>query len=112
MSAKVKTIGDVAVLSVKGNLMGGSETEECHVKIKELIGQGMKKVVVDLSGAKWVNSRGLGMMIACYTSLKNASGDFKICCATEKVRSLLTITKLVTIFETYDDVNKAVRSFT
>ena len=111
MSVKTELNGDVAILHVKGKLMGGSETEECHSCVKDYIADGNKKIVADLSHVKWVNSKGLGMLMACFTSLKNAGGDFKIAGATEKTRSLLMITKLLTIFECYDKLYEAVDSF-
>ncbi|MBN2414581.1 STAS domain-containing protein [bacterium] len=111
MNAKVKMVDDVAVLTVKGNLMGGSETDSCHMKVKELLEEKTKKIVADLSHVKWVNSKGLGMLMACLTSSKNSGGVFKICGASEKVNSLLMITKLITIFECFDTVDEAVASF-
>lgn len=111
MNAKVKMIDDVAVVSIKGNLMGGSETDSCHMKVKELLEDKTKKLVADLSHVKWMNSKGLGMLMACLTSSKSSGGVFKICGASEKVNSLLMITKLITIFECFDTVEDAVSSF-
>jgi anti-sigma B factor antagonist len=111
MAIKTSTVGEVVVVKAKGKLMGGKETEECHVKVKELIAQDYKKVVIDLSKVKWVNSRGLGMLIACFTSLRNVGGDLKIAGATEKTNSLLMITKLITVFENFETIDEAVASY-
>jgi anti-sigma B factor antagonist len=111
MSLKSQMIGDVAILTIKGKLMGGQETEDCHQKVKSLIEAKHTNIVADLSKVKWVNSKGLGMLMACFTSCKNAKGDFKLAGATDKVNSLLMMTKLMTIFETFDSVDKAVSSF-
>ena len=111
MGTKVKIVRDVAVVTAKGKLMGGPETDECHQKMKTLISEGHKKFVIDLSKVKWVNSRGFGMLMACYTSCKNAGGDLKIAGATEKVNSLLMITKLITVFECFDNVDQAIGSY-
>ena len=111
MSVKIEPKGDVAVLHVKGKLMGGKETDECHLKVKDLIAEGKKDIVVDLSKVAWVNSRGLGMLMACFTSLKNAEGNLKIAGATKKTKSLLMLTKLLTIFDCYDKLDEAVASF-
>jgi anti-sigma B factor antagonist len=111
MSVKTERKGDVAVLHVKGKLMGGSETEEVHITVKDFIAEGHKNIVADVSHVKWVNSKGLGMLMACYTSSKNAGGEFKIAGAQEKTKSLLMITKLMTIFECFDKVDEAVKSF-
>lgn len=111
MAIKEKIIRNVTVLEIKGKLMGGPETDECHEKVKQLIADGRKNLVIDLSKVKWVNSRGLGMLMACFTSCRNVGGDIKLAGTTEKVNSLLMITKLMTIFETFDNVDQAVGSF-
>jgi len=86
MAAKEKFVDDICVLMVKGKLMGGAETDECHNKVKAIVDKGVKKFVIDLSSVAWVNSRGLGMLMACFTSLKNAKGDMKLAGVTKKVR--------------------------
>ncbi len=111
MAIKEQLHGNVAVLQVKGNLMGGPETVEVHDKVKELVGKGFNRVVLDLSKVKWVNSSGLGAMMGAMTTVRNAQGDLRLTGVTEKVQSLLMITKLVTIFETFPTVEEAVASF-
>jgi anti-sigma B factor antagonist len=111
MDFDVKEIGQVNILSVKGNLMGGPETISIHDYVKELISQGKKQVVIDLSKVKWMNSSGLGTMMGCLTSLRNAKGDLKLSGVTEKVKSLFMITKLVTLFETFDTSEQAAKAF-
>lgn len=111
MQVGVKSIEDVSVVTIKGNLMGGPETIAVHERVKELIETDKTKVVIDLSKVKWMNSSGLGIIMGCLTSLKNAKGDLKICGATEKVKSLFMITKLITLFESYDNLDKAVEAY-
>jgi anti-sigma B factor antagonist len=111
MSVKEKIVDDVAVLTVSGKLMGGNETWDVHAKVKSLISDGLLKVVVDLSKVKWMNSQGLGMLMSCYTSLKNVKGRLKIAGATEKVNSLFMITQMITVFDTVDTADRAVASF-
>ena len=111
MAIKEKTVGDVVLVVVKGKLMGGNETDECHKRVKAIIAKGLTKIVIDLSKVKWVNSRGLGMLMACFTSLRNAGGDLKLAGASEKTNSLLMITKLITVFECYKTAEEAIQSF-
>jgi len=111
MHFNIKEYGDVTVISVKGNLMGGPETVAVHEKVKELIDNNIKKIVIDLSKVKWMNSSGLGTMMGCLTSLKNAEGELKLSGVAEKVKSLFMMTKLITIFDTYDTVEEAVSAF-
>ena len=67
--------------------------------------------MIDLGKVKWMNSSGLGILIGSMTTLKNAGGELKLAAVTEKVQSLFMITKLVTIFDTEDDVETAVKNF-
>jgi len=111
MKIKEKIEGDVAVITVTGNMMGGPETTALHDKVKSLMADGLKRVVIDLKGVKWMNSSGLGVLMACMTSLNNANGSLKIASVTEKVKSLLMITQLMRIFDTYENAERAVGSF-
>ena len=111
MHFNIKEYDDVTVISVKGNLMGGPETVAIHEKVKELIEKDVKKIVIDLSKVKWMNSSGLGTMMGCLTSLKNAGGELRLSGVTEKVKSLFMMTKLITIFDTHDTVEDAVAAF-
>ena len=111
MTIKEKMYGDVAVISLKGKLMGGPETQEIHDKVKQLVNDGTIKIVIDLAKVKWMNSSGLGALMGAMTTLRNAKGDLKLANTTEKVQSLFMITKLITIFESHENVEKAVESF-
>jgi anti-sigma B factor antagonist len=107
MKIDVKEYEDVTLLEVRGKLMGGPETISVHDKVKELVDKGKKNVIIDLSRVAWMNSSGLGTMMGCLTSLRNANGELKLCGVTEKVKSLFMITKLITIFETYETAKEA-----
>ncbi|MBN2200976.1 STAS domain-containing protein [bacterium] len=111
MKVDVKEQGTAAVLLVKGNLMGGPETLAVHEKVRELVGLKKTNVVIDLSGVAWINSSGLGMLMGCLTSIRNAGGEMRVTGVTEKVKNLFVITKLITLFETYETVDEAVASF-
>ncbi|RKY89416.1 anti-sigma factor antagonist [candidate division KSB1 bacterium] len=111
MAIKEKIEGDVAVLTLKGNLMGGPETQDLREHIYSLIGDGIKKVVIDLGKVKWMNSVGLGALMAALTSMRNKGGNLKLANVTKKVQSLLMITQLMNIFETFETVDRAVASY-
>jgi anti-sigma B factor antagonist len=111
MKLDVTEQGTAAVILVKGNLMGGPETLAVHEKIRELLGQKKLHIVIDLSGVAWINSSGLGMLMGCLTSVKNAGGEFRITGVTEKVKNLFVITKLITLFDTHETIDEAVASF-
>lgn len=101
----------IIVLEPKGKIMGGPDATMLHDQLHELIGQGKKQVVIDLSRVEWMNSTGLGILISGLTTLRNNGGELKLARVTDKIESLLTITKLITVFENFDDVGEAVKSF-
>jgi len=102
----------VVILEPKGKIMGGPDATLLRDKLYEIIEDGQNKVVIDLSGVDWMNSTGLGILISSYTTLRNNQGELKLANVTEKIRSLLTVTKLVTIFDAYDSVDAAVKALT
>jgi anti-sigma B factor antagonist len=110
---KVKTVEQygAVVIELKGNVMGGPEAQEFSDTLHNLLNEGKKNVVIDLAETKFMNSSGLGMLISGYTTMKNGGGSLKLANATEKIESLLVITKLITIFEHYTSVDEAVKSF-
>jgi len=101
----------IVILEPKGKIMGGPDASLLHDKLYEFIGKGKKKVVIDLSKVDWMNSTGLGILISSYTTLRNNDGELKLANVTDKIQSLLTITKLVTVFEAHDSIDAAVKSF-
>jgi anti-sigma B factor antagonist len=103
--------GDIAILTLKGKMMGGPDMQELHDHIKGLMSDGVNKVVADLGRVKWLNSSGLGTLMGALTTLRNEGGDLKLAHTSDKINSLLMITKLMSIFETYDDVEDALKAF-
>ncbi len=101
----------VVILEPKGKIMGGPDATAMHEMLHDLVEHGNKKVVIDLGGVDWMNSTGLGILISSLTTMRNNDGDLKLANVTEKIESLLTITKLVTVFETYDSTKEAIGSF-
>jgi anti-sigma B factor antagonist len=101
----------IAILEPKGKIMGGPDATLLHDKLHELIENGKKKVIIDLAKVEWMNSTGLGILISSLTTLRNNQGELKLANVTDKIQSLLTITKLVTVFEAFDSVDDAIKSF-
>jgi len=101
----------VVVMMPKGKIMGGPDAGAVKERLHQLIDEDKKKVVVDLSGVSWMNSSGLGILIGGLTTMRNAGGDLKLAGTTDKVQNLLMVTKLITIFESYDTVEEAVASY-
>ena len=104
-------VDDIIVLVPKGKSMGGPDATLLHDKLHNFIDQNKKKIIIDLSKVELMNSTGLGILISGLTTMKNNGGELKLAAVTEKIQSLLTITKLITVFENYDTVDQAVGSF-
>lgn len=102
--------GDVAIMEVSGKIMGGDETTMFHGKIHEYINNNKKDFVIDLKNVDWMNSVGLGMLISALTTVKNAGGRLVLANIT-KIESILTITRLISVFEHYDSQEEALKSF-
>ena len=111
MKIKTSEKYGAVVIELKGNVMGGDDTKEFNELLHKYVDEEKINVVVDLSDVKFMNSSGLGMLIGGLTTMKKANGSLKLARVTEKIESLLIITKLVTIFEFYDSVDEAVNSF-
>ena len=111
MKLNTREENSVAILEPKGKIMGGPDATVLHDTLHDYIKQGKKKVVIDLAEVDWMNSTGLGILISGLTTLRNNQGELKLANITEKIESLLTITKLITVFETFDSVEEATESF-
>jgi anti-sigma B factor antagonist len=107
LSEKYNTV----IISFKGKMMGGPSATKYMDEIKSLIEQGKINVVGDLSKVNFMNSAGLGILITSLTSLRNAGGDLRICGASDRIESLLMVTKLITVFKHFKKVDEAVESY-
>jgi anti-sigma B factor antagonist len=100
--------GDIVIISLKGDMMGEPDTLIFRDKVKEMAEKGMKKFILDLAGVKWMNSLGLGSLIAAFTTVKNHDGEMVIINVTKKVESLFMITQLIKVFKHYDSLDAAI----
>jgi anti-sigma B factor antagonist len=109
---KIKTTEkyEAVIIELKGNVMGGDDTKDFNDLLHKLIDEGKTKMIIDLGDVKFMNSSGLGMLIGGLTTVKKANGFYKLANVTDKIESLLIITKLITIFEHYDSVDAAIES--
>ena len=111
MKIITKETEGVLILELQGDVVDVSHTGEVRDKLREFISQGVRKVVIDVSKVTIMNSLGVGILISALTSLKSNQGELKLSRVTDRIKSLLVITRLVTIFECYDSVEEAVKSF-
>ena len=101
----------VVILSLSGKLMGGPDADKFHTELKGLLEQGKKNILVDMNDISWVNSTGLGILIAGHATMTDNQGTMKLCRVSKRVDSLLMVTRLNMIFESYDDQAQAIASF-
>ncbi|MCC5906605.1 MAG: STAS domain-containing protein [Balneolaceae bacterium] len=111
MSFNVSERYNSVIIEFKGNVMGGPDAVSLNEKIHELIENDKKNVVVNLGKVKFMNSSGLGMLIGALTTMRKAGGDLRIANASDKIESLLIVTKLITVFKHYKSVDEAIESY-
>lgn len=110
MRIETRTVGDVTVLDIQGRITIGESAEVRRV-VRDLLQAGRKKILLNLGGVSYVDSSGIGELVSAYTTVTNAGGQLKLLNLTKKLEELLAITKLLTVFETFDDEAKAIASF-
>jgi anti-sigma B factor antagonist len=102
---------DVTILDVEGKILLGEGDVQLKRKIDELIERKETRLVVNLANVPYMDSGGLGEIVRSYTTVKRAGGELKLLNATKRISDLLTITKLITVFEIHEDEGAAVKSF-
>ncbi len=111
MIIKEEKRGDVLILSLEGELMGGDETKEFQDKIYNSIREGIVNIVVDMKKLNWMNSAGLGTIMGGLTTLRGSGGDLRIANVSGRVRRPIEVTRLDHVIQIYEDVDQAVDSY-
>lgn len=111
MQIEERAVGDVVVLDLKGRVTLGEGDQLLKDKVNSLVNQGRKRMVLNLAGVPYVDSAGLGEIVGSYTTVSRQGGSLKLVNLTKKITDLLAITKLLTVFETFESEDEAVRSF-
>jgi anti-sigma B factor antagonist len=111
MTINERKTGDVTVLDVDGKILLGEGDVQLKRKIDELIERKETKLVLNLANVPYMDSGGLGEIVRSYTTVKRAGGELKLLNATKRISDLLTITKLITVFEVFETEADAVKSF-
>ncbi len=111
MQIEERIVGDVTILDLKGKMTLGEGDELLKDKINSLIHQGKKKLLLNLEGVPYIDSAGLGEIVRTYTTVSRQGGSLKLVNLTKRITDLLSITKLLTVFETFDAEKDAISSF-
>jgi anti-sigma B factor antagonist len=104
-------VGDVVILDLHGKILIGEGEDALRDAVTRLVDSGKKKILLNLAEVPYVDSAGLGEIVRCYTTVSRQKGSLKLINLTKKIKDLLSITKLLTVFETYDSEEEAVKSF-
>ena len=111
MQIEERAVGDVLILDVKGRITLGEGDELLKDKVNSLLNQGQKKIVLNLAAVPYIDSAGLGEIVRTYTTVSRQGGNLKLLNLTKRITDLLAITKLLTVFETFDTEPEAIKSF-
>jgi anti-sigma B factor antagonist len=111
MNIAERTVSDVTVLDLKGKMTLGEGDELLRDKINSLLGAGKKKLLLNLEGVPYIDSAGLGEVVRTYTTVSRQGGSLKLLNLTKRIEDLLSITKLLTVFETFDSEAEAIQSY-
>lgn len=111
MEIAERVVSDVTVLDLKGKMTLGEGDELLKDKINSLLANSRKKLVLNLEGVPYIDSAGLGEIVRTYTTVSRQGGSLKLLNLTKRIEDLLSITKLLTVFETFDTEDEAIKSF-
>jgi len=114
VSVKLNTrqIGDVSVVDVAGRITLGEGSSALRDTLREMVNKGQKKILLNLGEVSYIDSSGIGELVSAFTTVTNGGGQLKLLNLTKRVKDLLQITKLYTVFDVHDSEVTAIRSFT
>ena len=111
MHIEERVVGDVTILDLKGKITLGEGDEVLKDKINSLVLQDRRRILLNLGEVPYIDSAGLGQIVRTYTTVSRQGGHLKLVNLTKRITDLLSITKLLTIFETFDSETDALKSF-
>ena len=111
MTIEERTVGDVTILDMKGKMTLGDGDEVLRNKVAAMIMAGSKKIILNLGDVPYIDSAGLGEIVRTYTTVSRQGGSLKLLNLTKRITDLLSITKLLTVFDTFEAEGDAVKSF-
>lgn len=111
MKIEKRKKGNVTILDLKGKILFGEGIDELRQSINAAIKDNEKQLILNFAAVPYLDSTGLGEVVRSYTTLKKEGGTVKITNLTNKVKDLMMVTKLITVFETFNDENEAINSF-
>ena len=111
MNTKIRHVEGVTVLDLSGRITLGEESGKLRSAVQEALSAGSKKILLNLAEVNYIDSAGLGELVSAFTTVKNAGGELKLENLTSKVKDLLVITKLLTVFDVKENEKDAIAAF-
>jgi len=111
LTIESRDVGKVTILDMRGRITLGDEIEDLRNAVRNLVAKGQKKIILNLAGVDYIDSSGVGELVGCFTTVRNAGGELKLLNLSQKVHDVLHVTKLYTVFDIRDDEFNAVKSF-
>jgi anti-sigma B factor antagonist len=111
MKITTRTAGDVQILDCSGKITLGEGTMAVRNTVRDILKSNGKKIILNLADVNYIDSSGIGELVSTYTTVTSNGGQLKLLSLTKKIQELLAITKLLTVFQVFDDEQSAVASF-
>jgi len=111
LSIDKREVSHVTILDIRGRIVLGDEIGQLRMAVRGLVAEGKKKIILNLAGVDYIDSSGVGELVGCFTTVRNAGGELKLLNLSQKVQDVLHVTKLYTVFDIRDDEFQAVKSF-
>lgn len=111
LKATIRNVNNVSIIDLSGKITLGENTGVLRDSIKSVNAQGNKNIILNLADVSYVDSAGLGELVGSFTTAKNQGGMLKLLNAQKKIKDLLQLTKLYTVFQAYDNEDEAIKSF-
>jgi anti-sigma B factor antagonist len=111
LTAKTRRVGNVAIVDLNGRITLGENTGILRDELRSLLAQGTKNIILNMAGVAYVDSAGLGELVGAYTTATNQQGSVKLLHMQAKMKDLMQVTKLHTVFASFEDEKAAVDSF-
>ncbi|HEX8853124.1 MAG TPA: STAS domain-containing protein [Pyrinomonadaceae bacterium] len=111
LNIRERQAGDVTILDMEGKITIGEGSVAVRGAVRRLLEEGKKKILLNLAAVGYVDSSGIGELVSSFTTINREGGELKLLNLTQKIQDLLAITKLLTVFDVYDDESAALNSF-
>ena len=111
MKIETRTIGDITILDCSGKITLGEGTMTVRNTVRDILKANGKKIILNLADVNYIDSSGIGELVSTYTTVASSGGQLKLLNLTKKIHELLAITKLLTVFQVFENEPAALASF-